>query len=95
MSIDSTTGPDSELREQAITRLRKRRELGAHVLVYLMVNGFLVAVWAVTSPDSLFWPMFPMAGWGVGLVMHAWDVYRGDEFMEEAIQREMARLVKR
>jgi hypothetical protein len=95
MSIDTTTRPDDDLREQAITRLKKRRELGAHVLVYLMVNGFLIAVWAVTSPDALFWPMFPMAGWVVGLVMHAWDVYRGDELREVDIQREMTRLRER
>ena len=36
-----------------------------------------------------------MAGWGVGLVMHTWDVYRGDQFLEDDIQREIARLQKR
>ena len=81
-----------DLRERAVTRLKKRRELGAHVLVYLLVNAFLTSIWALTSPDAIFWPAFPMIGWGIGLVMHAWDVYRGDEFSEEQIQREMDRL---
>lgn len=81
-----------DLRERAVARLEKRRELGAHVLVYLLVNAFLTSIWALTSPDSIFWPAFPMIGWGIGLVMHAWDVYRGDGFSEEQIQREMDRL---
>jgi hypothetical protein len=96
MSIDTRIQPDvDDVREQAISRLKKRRELGAHVLTYLLINGFLVVVWAVASPDAIFWPMFPMAGWGVGLVLHAWDVYRNDEFREADIQREIARLQKR
>jgi hypothetical protein len=95
MSIDTSIQPDSDVRDQAISRLKKRRELGAHVLTYLLINGFLVVVWAVTSRDVIFWPMFPMAGWGIGLVLHAWDVYRNDEFREDEIQREIARLQKR
>ena len=96
MSTDTSTRSDNtDLRERALSRLKKRRELGAHALVYVLVNGFLVAVWAMTSPDALFWPMFPMAAWGVGLVMHVWDVYRGDEFREEQIRAEMERLQRR
>lgn len=97
MTVDSSirNSVDSDLRQRAIERLKKRRELAAHALIYLLVNGFLVAVWATASPDAFFWPMFPMAGWGIGLVMHAWDVYRGDEFAEEQIRAEMARLQRR
>lgn len=93
MSIDTPTTPaPDDLRTRAVTRLKKRRDLGAHALVYLLVNGFLVAIWAVATPDAFFWPMFPIAGWGIGLIMNAWDVYRGEDFTEEEIAREMARL---
>lgn len=97
MTVDSSirNGVDDDLRQRAIERLKKRRELAAHALIYLLVNGFLVVVWAAASPDALFWPMFPMAAWGIGLVMHVWDVYRGDEFAEEQIRAEMARLQRR
>jgi hypothetical protein len=97
MGIDGSIRPDRtlDLRDQAIARLKQRRELSAHALVYLLVNGFLVAVWALASPGALFWPIFPMAGWGIGLVMHAWDVYRGDDFAEAEILREMERLQRR
>jgi hypothetical protein len=82
----------TELRDRALKHLKKRRDLFAHALIYLMVNSFLVAIWAMTSHGGFFWPIFPMVGWGIGLVMNVWDVYRGDEFDEESIKREMDRL---
>jgi hypothetical protein len=41
---------------------------------------------------GFFWPVFPIVGWGIGVVMNAWDVYRNDEFDEEQIRREIERL---
>ncbi len=41
---------------------------------------------------GFFWPVFPIVGWGIGVVMNAWDVYRNDEFDEQQIRREMKRL---
>ena len=83
---------EQELRERAIKRLKKRRDFHGHVLVYLLVNAFLVVIWAVTSPGGFFWPIFPMVGWGIGVVMNAWDVYFAEEIGEEDIHREMERL---
>jgi 2TM domain len=83
-----------ELRTRAIQHLKKRRDLAAHALVYTLVNGFIVIIWAVTSA-GFFWPIFPMVGWGIGLVMNAWDVYRGDRFSEDSIQREIHRISAR
>ncbi len=88
-SVRSTN--DEELRVRAVKRLKKRRDLGAHLLIYIMVNAFLIVIWAVTS-RGFFWPVFPLVGWGIGLVMNVWDVYRGDEFTEEQVAREMRRL---
>ena len=84
---------EQDLRERALKRLKKRRDFAAHLIVYVMVNTFIVVIWAVTS-DGFFWPIFPMAGWGIGVVMNGWDVYRGDEFTEQQIAEEMARLQK-
>jgi 2TM domain len=90
MAIDQV-GADQVLREKAIKQLKKRRDFRGHLLVYVLVNAFLVAVWALTNPDGFFWPVFLIAGWGIGVVMNAWDVYRGDEFSEAQIHREMER----
>jgi hypothetical protein len=87
-----TSFDQDPLRERALKRLKKRRDFGAHLLVYVLVNGFIVVIWAVTSHGGFFWPIFPMVGWGIGVVMNAWDVYRGDEFSEADINREIERL---
>jgi hypothetical protein len=81
-----------DLRERAIKRLKDRRDLQTHVLAYVVVNAVLVATWFVTGPSWLFWPVFPILGWGIGLVFHAWNYFYGERFSEDDIQREMHRL---
>ena len=78
-------------RDQAVTQLKKRRDFHTHLLVYVLVNAFLVAIWAVTGSHGFFWPIFPIAGWGIGVVMNAWDVYWRQPITEADIQREIER----
>ena len=58
----------------------------------MLVNTFLVVIWAVTDDHGFFWPVFPIVGWGIGVVMNAWDVFRPEEPDERRIRREMDRL---
>jgi hypothetical protein len=85
---------EGDLRQQAIRRLRKKRDFRSHVVAYVLVNAFLVVIWAVTSGD-FFWPIFPIAGWGIGLAFNAWDVYGRRPLSEEEILREQQRLSRR
>ena len=39
----------------------------------------LVVIWALTGADY-FWPIWPMLGWGVGIVMHAASVFGENRF---------------
>jgi hypothetical protein len=94
MSID-VTDREQVLRERAIKRLKKRRDFSGHLLVYFLVNAFLVVIWAMTDLHGFFWPIFPIVGWGIGVVMNAWEVYRNDEFDEVQIRLEMERLQDR
>jgi hypothetical protein len=91
MEAGSPPPTDDALREAAVTRLRKKRDFATHVLIYLLVNSFLVVIWAVTSGD-FFWPIFPIAGWGIGLAANAWDVYGRKPISEGEIRQEMDRL---
>jgi uncharacterized membrane protein len=86
-------GADTEqaIREQAIERVKKKRDFKTHVLVYVSVNAFLVVIWAVTGGDY-FWPIFPILGWGLGVLGNAWDVYGRKPISEEEIRREADRL---
>ena len=91
------TAPDeTALREEAIQRLKKKRDFRTHLRAYLLVNGFLWLVWGVVyaAADGPWfpWPVFPLFGWGIGLAFHAWDVYARDGLSEQAIAGEVARL---
>jgi Domain of unknown function (DUF1707)/2TM domain len=47
----------------------RRREIVGHVAPFLAVNLALVLVWAV-SGAGYFWPIWPILGWGLGVVSH-------------------------
>jgi vacuolar-type H+-ATPase subunit I/STV1 len=82
---------DEELRDLALTRLERKQEFYADLLAYVLVNGMLVAIWAM-SGAGFFWPIFPILGWGIGLAFHAWDTFRRGEPSEARVTREMERL---
>ena len=56
-----------------------------------LVNAFLVVIWAVTDLHGFFWPVFPIAGWGIIVVLNAWDVFWRPAVTEEDIQHEVRR----
>jgi 2TM domain len=82
---------NQDLREQAIDRLKKQSDFNVHLLAYLVVNAFLIAIWSVTGA-GFFWPVFPLFGWGIGVAFNAWDVYWRKPPSEDQIHQEMARL---
>jgi hypothetical protein len=48
MQIEETT-PDDVLRERAIRHLKKRRDFAGNLLVYVLVNTFIVLIWFMTA----------------------------------------------
>jgi hypothetical protein len=82
---------DADPRQQAIERLKKKRDFRTHVFMYVAVNAVLVVIWAVTG-SGFFWPIFPILGWGIGVAANAWDVYGRKPFSEDEIRRETERL---
>jgi hypothetical protein len=84
-----------DLHKQARERLEKKRDLKTHVFIYLVVNAALVGIWAVATPDAFFWPVFPILGWGIGVVANVWDVYGRKPITEADVAREEQRLRER
>jgi hypothetical protein len=62
--LPARSGHDPARRAQA-----KAHEVRIHVRTYLWVSLGLVVLWAVTGM-GYFWPMWPMLGWGIGVVSH-------------------------
>ena len=84
---------EPELRDRAKKRLKAKRDFKTHLLMYVAVNAVLVVIWVFTSGDGdLFWPIFPILGWGIGLAAHAWGIYGQKPITEDEIQREAERL---
>ena len=77
-------------REAAVRRLKSKRDFRNHVAIYVIVNALLVVIWAATGA-GYFWPIWPIAGWGIGLAFNAWAVYYERPITEEEIRREMER----
>jgi hypothetical protein len=81
---------EEERRQEAIKRLKDKRAFGQNLVAYVVVNAFLVGIWAI-GDRGYFWPAWVMAGWGIGLVMHAYTVFFQHPITEDEIQREMRR----
>jgi hypothetical protein len=84
------TGED-QLRRRAVKRLQAKAGFWTHLAIYLAVNAFLVMIWFLTGA-GFFWPIFPIAGWGIGVAANAWDVFGREPITEERIQHEMDNL---
>ena len=74
-------------------RVQARNGLVIHALMYAVINGGLFVLWAVTG-HGFPWFVFPMLGWGAGLVAHAIALAIGPDSPRElrAIDREVQRL---
>ena len=79
--------PQTE-REAARRRLERKRKLVGDIVAYLVVNAFLVGVWAVTG-RGYFWPGWVLAGWGVLLLLDAWNTLYRRPITEADIDREL------
>jgi fatty acid desaturase len=60
--------------QQARKRVEQKRKFRADLVAYVVINAFLIGVWAATGM-GYFWPAWVLAGWGVMLVLDAWNVF--------------------
>ena len=58
------------------------------MVAYAVINMFLIGVGAVTGSGYL-WPGWVLAGWGVLLLLDAWNVLRRRPITDEDLDREL------
>jgi len=83
--------PEEELRTEARRRLTERRQFPTHLAAYVVVNAMLVVIWAMTGA-GYFWPGFVLAGWGVGVLLHAWNIWFQRPVTPEEVEQEIRRM---
>lgn len=87
----SPTLPNDPVLREAQRIAGRKLGLLVHATVYLVVNGMLVLV--AWSAGSGAWPLFPAAGWGIGLLVHALVVLGPfDAIRRRLVEREVRRI---
>ena len=76
--------------EQARARLLRKRKFRGDLVAYLVINAFLVGIWAVSGYGS-FWPGWVLAIWGVLLLLDGWNAYFRHDVTEDDVLRELHR----
>jgi hypothetical protein len=85
---------EEEIYKEARKRVKAKKDLYSHIIVYIFVNAFLIVIWAVTS-RGFPWFVFPLGGWGIGLAFHILDVMIWQRKTDKsAIEREAERIRK-
>ena len=64
----------------ARSQVRTLRGFYAHLSVYLAVNAGLLVINLFSSPGRL-WVVWPLAGWGIGVVIHGASVFLGGRLL--------------
>ena len=62
--------------QEAKKRVEEIRSFYLHFVIYLLVNAGLVVLNLLTSPEY-FWFIWPILGWGIGLLIHGVTVFGG------------------
>jgi hypothetical protein len=78
-----------QLDTQAVDRWRHQRREAVNGAIVVAVICW--TIWALTGA-GFPWPLIVMGGWGVGLIMNAYDVYGRAPISEADIAREIERL---
>jgi hypothetical protein len=78
--------------ETAKERVELKLSFYVHLAVFVLVNALLTVIDLMTSPGEL-WFYWPLGGWGLGLVLHAFKVFSSGPsgFKQRMIERELSR----
>ncbi len=87
---------DDKLWKMAQKRVSFRR----HLIVYILVNIALIVIWYVSRDTSAtkdtnamtYWFLYPLCGWGIGLVIHYWNAFHDDD---ASIEKEYLKIKQR
>jgi len=100
-NYDPNSAEYREAYRRAEQRVRAKVGFYWHLTSYILVNGMLIAIYLLTTlaVGELYYPWFvwPMAGWGIGLLFHFMGVFvfggsRSEDTRRRMIEEELRRM---
>ena len=85
---------EAEIRKKAEKRVSQRTALLSHIGAYVVVNTFLIIVWALAGAGYP-WFLWVMAGWGLGLAINIVSYFagsKGEAARDRMVQKEMDKI---
>ena len=86
---------EEQIYEEAKKRVEAKKGFYTHLVVYVIVNIILVLIWWFTTRGDFPWFIFPLGGWGIGLLFHGLGVFVFDRKTNKtAIEKEAEKIRK-
>lgn len=88
---------EQEIYQEAKRRVEEKKGFFIHFSVYILVNILLVIIWAFPSGGGYPWFLWPLGGWGIGILFHFLGVFvfsRKSNWERKEIEKEADRLRK-
>lgn len=86
---------EEELKRKARKKAEEKADFYTHLGIYIAVNVFLIAIWYATlGPKGFPWFIFPLFGWGIGVVGHGVSTFYGESYVDEKTEEEYKKLKK-
>ena len=91
----ATSNPQEQAESEAFTYVRKLRGFYIHLFQYVVITLALLAINLIFSPRYL-WSLWVMGGWGLGILMHAFRVFRpawvlGPQWERRQVEKRLGR----
>lgn len=88
--------PTTEVKDKMLWKMAKKRAgFKRHLMIYIVVNIFLWAVWffsggRVYGNSGIPWPLWSTLGWGIGIAFNYFGAYTFPE--SNTIEKEYQKL---
>ncbi|MFJ7991076.1 2TM domain-containing protein [Peribacillus frigoritolerans] len=73
---------------RAKKRVENLKAFYIHLMVYILVNVMLIAINLLTD-SSYWWFLYPLGGWGIGILIHGITILAQGNFGSEWEERKI------
>jgi hypothetical protein len=83
---------DDKAYKKAKERAKAKIGFYLHLATYIIVNLMLIFIWHFATGGGYQWFVWPLMGWGIGVLLHGLGVFVfTGSLMERMIQKELER----